>query len=139
MLRRVALVRIDVLEDLSASIIRATRTDSFEMSVLTRARRRNISEKGILHSHRRENLKSLGPLSSGRRKWYEKGSLLWGRGENIQCPWYDTYIVRSRFNVTAGNESWEATAYIMQPMNGNRVHLMNSAVHQGMVIAGGII
>jgi hypothetical protein len=48
MLRRVALVRTDVSEELSAS----------ETSVLTRATRRNIPENTILHSHRRENLKS---------------------------------------------------------------------------------
>jgi hypothetical protein len=47
MLRRVALVRTDVSEELSASFIRVTRTT-----------RRNISQDTILHSHRRENLKS---------------------------------------------------------------------------------
>jgi hypothetical protein len=85
MLRRVALVRTDVLEDLSASIIRVTRIGDLgttlavtsnrrtlrrntktlmlkalstsETSVLTTATRRNILEHGILHSHRRENLK----------------------------------------------------------------------------------
>jgi hypothetical protein len=48
MLRRVALVRTDVSEELSAS----------QTSVITRATRHNISEDDILHSHRRENLKS---------------------------------------------------------------------------------
>jgi hypothetical protein len=77
MLCRVAPVRTDVSEGLSASIIRVTRIGELEMLtvtsnqrtrrkvlssletlVLTRARQRNIPKDAFLHSHRRENLKS---------------------------------------------------------------------------------
>jgi hypothetical protein len=69
MLRRVALVRTDASEELSASFIRFPSSPilvtllkealrSTETSVLTTPTRRNIPEDAILHSHRRENLKS---------------------------------------------------------------------------------
>jgi hypothetical protein len=65
MLRRVALVRTDVSEELSASFIGVILVtlmiealSSSEKSVLIRATWRNIPEDDILHSHRDENLKS---------------------------------------------------------------------------------
>jgi hypothetical protein len=85
MLRRVALVRTDVSEELSACFIRVTRIGELgttlvtasvvpsspilvtlmkeslspsETSVLARSTWCNIPKGGILHSHRRENLKS---------------------------------------------------------------------------------
>jgi hypothetical protein len=66
MLRRVALVRTDVSEELSASIVRVTRIGelgttlavTINRSTVRRTTRRNIPEDATLHSHRRENLKS---------------------------------------------------------------------------------
>jgi hypothetical protein len=62
MLRCLALVRTDVSEERSATIIRVTRigelgTKLALTSVLTIATRRNIPEDAILLSHRRESLK----------------------------------------------------------------------------------
>jgi hypothetical protein len=65
MLRRVALVRTDVSEELSTSFIRVTRigevgttlaVTSNRLGISWQRARRNIPEDTILHSHRRENL-----------------------------------------------------------------------------------
>jgi demethoxyubiquinone hydroxylase (CLK1/Coq7/Cat5 family) len=53
MLRRVALVRTDVSEELSASVIRVTRIGELGTLAVTRT-----DARCVLHSHRRENLKS---------------------------------------------------------------------------------
>jgi hypothetical protein len=59
MLRRVALVRTDASEELSASFIKATRLRELGTTLaVTRATRHNIPEDTILHSHRHDNLKS---------------------------------------------------------------------------------
>jgi hypothetical protein len=66
MLRRVALVRTDVSELVTATVVPSSQIivtlmkeviSSYKTTVLTRATRRNIPEDTILHSHRRENLK----------------------------------------------------------------------------------
>jgi hypothetical protein len=66
-LRRVALVRTDVSEELSASIIRMTRIGELGTILAVTSYRRvgsyrnhtaNIPEDGILHSHLRENIKA---------------------------------------------------------------------------------
>jgi hypothetical protein len=59
----VALVRTDVLGELSASFIRVTRIGELGTTLAVTSnrrtlRRRNIPEDTILHSHSRENLKS---------------------------------------------------------------------------------
>jgi hypothetical protein len=62
MLRRVALVRTDVSEELSASIVRVTRIGELGTTLAVtsdRRTRRNFTEEAILHSHRRENLIQL--------------------------------------------------------------------------------
>jgi ABC-type transport system involved in cytochrome c biogenesis ATPase subunit len=64
MLRRVALKRIDVSEELCASIMKVMKAlHSSGTLVLTRAIRRNIPEDGILYSQHSENLKSYTALT----------------------------------------------------------------------------
>jgi hypothetical protein len=60
MLRRVALVRTDVLEERRASVINVARISMLGTLTLTsnQRTRRNIPEDAILRSHRHENLKS---------------------------------------------------------------------------------
>jgi hypothetical protein len=59
MLRRVALVRTDVSEEPSASIIRVTRIGELGTTLAATSNRRTPRQRDtIRHSHRRENLKS---------------------------------------------------------------------------------
>jgi hypothetical protein len=66
MLRHVGLVRTDVSEELSASIMKVRRIVELGTTLavtsnrrtFTRATRPNVPEDDILHSHRRENLRS---------------------------------------------------------------------------------
>jgi hypothetical protein len=63
MLRRVALVRTDVSEELSTSFIRVTRIGELGTMLAVTSnqrmlRRNTIPEDAVLHSHRGENLKS---------------------------------------------------------------------------------
>jgi hypothetical protein len=105
MLGRVALVRTDVSEELSASVIRVTRIGELgttlavtsnrrtlrrnTKSVLTRATRRNIPEDSILRSHRRENFKS-----------YITGFLIASsKIESTDCPLLRVVVVRCQSNV----------------------------------------
>jgi hypothetical protein len=54
MLRRVALVRTDISEDLSACIIRMTRIGEQGITLAVTRNRRNL-RRNTLHSHRRED------------------------------------------------------------------------------------
>jgi hypothetical protein len=80
MLRRLAVVRTDVSEEVSAS----------ETSVLTRATRRNIPEDTILHIHRRENLKSYENIHINSKAVFAYTSTV------IYCPFYTVTAVNIR-------------------------------------------
>jgi hypothetical protein len=64
MLRRVALVRTDVSEELSTSFIRVTRIGEL-VTTLALTSNRRIPENTILPSHPRENLKFYNRLTGG--------------------------------------------------------------------------
>jgi hypothetical protein len=118
MLRRVALVRTDVLEERSASFFRVTRIgelgaalaitgnrhtlrSSSETSVLTRATRRNIPEDIILHSHRRENLKSDECREVGRINGRRNRSTVRRRVVVPLCPQAIPYDITYILTLTA--------------------------------------
>jgi hypothetical protein len=69
MLRRVALVRTDVSEKLSASFIRVTRIGELGTTLAVTSNRRTLRRKVFLRSvrHHRDNLQSYTPDCSGRR------------------------------------------------------------------------
>jgi hypothetical protein len=58
LLRRVALVRTDVSEELCASFIRVTKIGELGTTQAATSNRRTLRRNTILHSHRRGNLKS---------------------------------------------------------------------------------
>jgi hypothetical protein len=58
MLRRVALVRTDVSEELIASFIMVTRIGELGTTLVVTRNRRRLRRNTFLHSHRCENLKS---------------------------------------------------------------------------------
>jgi hypothetical protein len=112
MLRRVILVRTDVSEESSASIIRVKRIDdlgttlevttnrcklrrniSYKTSVLTKAILRNIPEDGILYSQHRENLKTYLLRISCKQTFYSSHSVLTRENVlplllNSLCLWF---------------------------------------------------
>jgi hypothetical protein len=82
MLCRVALVRTDVLEELSVSFIRVIRIGELGT---TKDVTSNISEDTIPHSHRRENLKSY----RGLETLLQCAQLVDSRGQCYSCPYCD--------------------------------------------------
>jgi hypothetical protein len=75
---RVVLVRTDVLEERSASIIRETKIGELgtTLPVTTNRRtRRNFPEDGIIHSHRRENLKCYEGVIVCRKNIHDSNQL----------------------------------------------------------------
>jgi hypothetical protein len=64
MFHRVALVRTNISEELSASITLMMEALSSSKTSVLKATQHDIQQDGILHSHRRENLKSYFVSSS---------------------------------------------------------------------------
>jgi hypothetical protein len=58
MLRRVALVRTDISEELSASFMRVRRIGELETTQALTSNRRTLLREAITYNHRRENVKS---------------------------------------------------------------------------------